>query len=94
MPLFAAILSYSDDIERRLEVRPSHREYERGLLADGKLHEAGPFTDDSGAIIVYNAEDLSEVQEMLTNDPFSRNGIIVGATIREWNIVMSRAESQ
>lgn len=90
MPLFAAMLSYSEDEERRQQIRPSHREYQKDLLAQGKLHEAGPFGDDSGSIIVYNAEDLSEVQEMLTNDPFSRNGIIVGATIREWNIVMSR----
>jgi uncharacterized protein YciI len=93
MPLFAAILEYSDDVDRRLEVRPSHRDYLRGLLESGKLHEAGPFADDTGSIIVYNAADLSEVQEIMSNDPFTQNGVIVGATVQEWNVVMSRNEA-
>lgn len=90
MPYFAAMLQYGEDAERRQQVRPSHREYQRGLLEAGKLLQAGPYVDDSGAIIVYDAADLSEVQELLTNDPFAQNGIIQGATIKEWNIVMSR----
>ena len=92
MPLFAAILEYGPDAERRQQVRPSHREYQRNLLATGKLHEAGPFADDSGALIVYNAADLSEVQEIMSNDPFAQQGIIVGATVEEWNVVMSKYE--
>lgn len=84
------MLQYGEDAERRQQVRPSHREYQRGLLEAGKLLQAGPYVDDSGAIIVYDAADLSEVQELLTNDPFAQNGIIHGATIKEWNIVMSR----
>lgn len=90
MPLFAAMLQYGEDVERRQEVRPSHREYLTGLLGAGKLYKSGPFGDDSGAIIVYEAADLAEVQELLANDPFAQNGIIEGATIKEWNIVMSR----
>ena len=93
MPLFAAILEYGDDVERRQAVRPTHREYLRGLLEAGKLHESGPFTDDSGSIIVYNANDLAEVQEILSNDPFAQQGIIVGATIKEWNVVMSSMDN-
>jgi uncharacterized protein len=92
MPRFAAILEYSDDVNRRLEIRPSHRDYLRGLLESVKLHEAGPFADDTGSIIVYDVADLSEAQEILANDPFAQNGIIVGATIQEWNVVMSRAD--
>ena len=90
MPFFAAILEYGEDAERRQEVRPSHREYQKGLMESGKLLQAGPFGDDSGAIIIYEAADLAEVQALLTNDPFAQNGVIEGATIKEWNIVMSR----
>ena len=93
MPLFAAILTYTDDNERVQQARPSHREYLRGLLEQGKIHEAGPFTDDSGALIIYEANDLADVQEMLTNDPFAQNGIIQDASIREWKIVMARDEA-
>jgi uncharacterized protein YciI len=93
MPFYAAMLQYGEDVERRLEVRPSHREYLKNLLETGKLLQAGPYGDDSGAIIVYEAADLAEVQELLTNDPFAQNGIIEGATIKEWNVVMSRDKS-
>ncbi|HLU35098.1 MAG TPA: YciI family protein [Thermomicrobiales bacterium] len=93
MPLFTAILTYGEDAARRQEIRPSHREYQRGLLEQGKLYKAGPFADDSGAIIIYDADDISEAQELLANDPFAQNGIIVGAVINEWNVVMSRDDA-
>ncbi|HVL25622.1 MAG TPA: YciI family protein [Thermomicrobiales bacterium] len=90
MPLFAAILEYSDDAERRQQVRPTHREYLRSILEAGKLHESGPLADDSGAIIVYDVADLSEAQEILANDPFAQEGVIAGAQLQQWNIVMSK----
>jgi uncharacterized protein YciI len=90
MPLYAAILTYTDDNERIQNIRPTHREYLKSLLEQGKLVQSGPFTDDSGALIVYEAEDISEAQVLLTNDPFAMNGVIVGADLKEWNIVMRR----
>lgn len=90
MPLFAAVLQYTDDTARIQNVRPRHREYLKGLLEQGKLVQSGPFTDDSGALIIYEAEDISEAQVLLTSDPFAMNGVIVGAEIKEWNVVMRR----
>ncbi len=93
MPLFTAILEYGDDVDRRQEVRPTHREYLRSLLEQGKLVRSGPFADDSGALIIYEAADLSEAQTLLTNDPFALNGIVVGAELKEWTVVMDRDQS-
>ena len=90
MALFAVTLTFTDDTERRLEVRPSHREYLAELLGRGKLHESGPFSDDTGALIVYDAADVAEVQEILSADPYTPAGIIAGVTIKEWNVVMTR----
>ena len=90
MALFAVTLTFTDDTERRLEVRPTHREYLAQLLERGKLHESGPFVDDSGALIVYDAADVAEVQELLSADPYTPAGIIAGASIKEWNVVMRR----
>lgn len=90
MPKFAAILKYTDDAARLNEVRPTHREYLRGLLDSGKLDRSGPFVDGSGALIVYEVEDLAEAQVILANDPFSKAGLIVGAELKEWNVVMSK----
>lgn len=90
MPLFAVTLKFTDDVERRLEVRPTHREYLKELLAQGKLHESGPFVDDSGALLIYDAADIAEVQTLLANDPYAPNGIVESATINEWNRVIAR----
>ena len=91
MALFAVTLTFTDDTERRLEIRPAHREYLRTLLAQGKLHESGPFVDDSGALLVYDAADVAEVQELLSADPYTPAGVIAGASIKEWNVVMTRS---
>ncbi len=94
MALFAVTLEFSDDAERRNEVRPTHRQYLATLLEKGKLQQSGPFTDDSGALLIYDAADIAEVQEILSNDPYTPAGIIVGATIKEWNVVISRLEGK
>ncbi len=90
MPLFAVTLKFTDDAERRQQVRPTHREYLKKLLEAGKLHESGPFVDDSGALLIYDAADIAEVQELLANDPYAPNGIVETATINEWNRVIAR----
>lgn len=89
MALFAATLTYVDDAERIAKVRPTHREYLQTLLDDGKLHESGPFTDDSGALIVYSADSEAEAKELLANDPFTTGGVIAQATLKEWKVVFS-----
>ena len=88
MAKFAAVLTYIPDAGRVGEIRPSHREYLSSLVEQGKLYRSGPFIDGSGALIIYEAEDLSEAQVLLANDPFSKSGIITEVTLKEWNIVM------
>ncbi|MGH2548729.1 MAG: YciI family protein [Thermomicrobiales bacterium] len=88
MAKFALLLTYGTDNEKRQAVRPSHRDYLRGLAADGKLLHAGPWADDSGSLIVYEAESLEEAQAILAADPFTTEGIVVDSVIREWNRVL------
>lgn len=89
MAKFVLNLTYSDNDELRQATRPSHREYLKGLLEKGKLHEAGPFADDSGSVIIYNADSLEEAESILANDPFSQTeGIVTSVTINEWNRVL------
>jgi uncharacterized protein YciI len=93
MALFAVALTFVDDEERRLQVRPTHREYLQTLLDAGKLHESGPYTDDSGALLIYDAESEAEVKKLLADDPYTAGGVIDTTTIREWNVVFSRVKS-
>lgn len=91
MAIFAVNLTFTSDTEQRLATRPTHREYLKTLLDTGKLVESGPFTDDSGALMVYEAPDLATAEAQLAADPYTlAGGIIERSTINEWNIVMTR----
>jgi len=85
---FAATIEYAPDQAKIAEFRPQHREYLRLLLGQNKLAISGPFADDSGGLLVYNAEDVSEVESLIKADPFCTYGVFQTWTIRPWKIVM------
>ena len=88
MAAFAAVLEYTGDNELRLATRPSHREYLRSLLEVGKLRMSGPFADETGALIIYEADSLEEAQGLLEADPYRMAGVLADTRVREWNIVL------
>jgi uncharacterized protein YciI len=88
MATFAVVYTFADNEAARLETRPKHREYLKGLLDAGNIVLSGPFVDDSGALLVIEAESLSEVESFLANDPYRAAGVVDNALVREWNIVM------
>jgi uncharacterized protein YciI len=72
-----------DDSPQRLAARPAHRQRLAELHASGALVMAGPFADDSGALLVF-AGDESSVDAIVASDPYySVDGVrVVG--LREW----------
>ncbi|MCS7161631.1 MAG: YciI family protein [Gemmatales bacterium] len=86
---FAAIIEYTADRQKIQTVRPIHRQYLAQLKEQGKLVASGPFTDDSGALIIYEASDRQEAEQLLSNDPFCREGIFVTWQLRPWNPVLA-----
>ena len=88
MARFVALLEFSDDEALRLQTRPTHRAYLRSLFDQGKLAMSGPWTDDTGAMLIYEAADLEEAQRLLDADPYRAAGVIVDARIKEWKVVM------
>lgn len=84
---YPAILVYCADKDKVQSLRPAHREYLRRLQHEGKLAMAGPFTDDSGALIVYEAASLEEARSLLENDPFNKGGVFESYQLKEWNQV-------
>ncbi|MGH3488942.1 MAG: YciI family protein, partial [Actinopolymorphaceae bacterium] len=53
MAIFVLQLGFKNN-DRRLEVRPAHREYLASLREEGKLVSAGPWADDTGAMLLYD----------------------------------------
>ncbi len=84
---FAAIIEYASDKALIGEVRPTHRQYLAGLLERGQLAAAGPFTDDSGALIVYEAPSVADAEKLLQADPFFQKGIFRRYQLRPWKVV-------
>jgi uncharacterized protein len=84
--LFATVFRYENK-EKIPEIRPAHREYLGKLHAEGKLHTAGPFTDDSGSLIVYDVETEQEAKDLIEADPFHEEGIFASYAIKPWKQV-------
>jgi uncharacterized protein YciI len=88
---FAAVIEYLQDVEKVESIRPKHREYLRGLLANGNIFATGPFEDGYGALIVYEAETLEKAEALLKGDPFHAAGIFLSWKMRPWKVVMGNA---
>ena len=86
---FAAIIAYSQDKAKVEAIRPVHRQYLTKLKEEGKLAIAGPFMDNYGALIVYEAETAELAETYLKGDPFHSNGIFLQWQIRPWNVVFA-----
>jgi uncharacterized protein len=89
---FPAIIEYLQDKAKVDAIRPVHREYLLGLKAKGQLAAAGPFTDGTGALIVYEANTAEEAEKLIKDDPFFKNGIFLKWQLRPWNAVFCNRE--
>jgi uncharacterized protein YciI len=89
---FAAVIEYTQDKTKIQEVRPLQRQYLADLKARGQLAASGPFFDDSGALIVYEAGSRKEAERLLRGDPFYQSGIFLKWQLRPWNPVIANRE--
>jgi uncharacterized protein YciI len=72
----------------RLAARPGHRDSLAGLAADGRLVAAGPFADDSGALLVFDVPDRNSLDVLLEADPYFRLPAVEIVAVREWSPVV------
>ena len=84
---YAAIAKYTPDASTIAQARPAHRQYLTGLRDEGKLVISGPFADDAGGLLVYEAENAEQVESLIREDPFAKHGVFLSWEIRPWNVV-------
>ncbi len=65
----------------------AHVDYMLGLHDRGKLIMGGPLADGSGGLVIFAAESIEEVEEILSSDPAIVNGILA-ATVKEWSRIV------
>jgi uncharacterized protein YciI len=75
--MFVVELAFTDD-PARLAARPAHRERLQTLHDDGVLVMSGPFSDDSGALLIFDVADPAGLDRILADDPYySAPGVTV-----------------
>jgi uncharacterized protein len=89
---YAAIVTYTPDASVIAKARPAHRQYLIGLKEQNKLVISGPFADDRGGLLVYEAETPSQVEALIAADPFATQGVFLSWEIRPWNVVMINSD--
>jgi len=84
MKYYAAFLAMKDEEKNKI-YRPDHLAYLEEKEKDGKIFARGPLTDGSGGLVIYIADDEKEVEEMVKQDPYVKNGAR-DYDIREWQV--------
>ncbi len=86
--LFAMI---GKDGPRGQELRKIYREEHlsslRKLQEAGKLPLAGPFTDGSGSLVIFDAENIEEARKIADSDPYVIHGIFESYELKPFNRV-------
>lgn len=97
MTTYAVTYVYADDAAALDAHRADHRAFLRGLHADGVLRVSGPqpaavsedgTTAPAGALLVLEADSAAEALAALDEDPFRKQGLVVGRSAREWTVVI------
>ncbi len=72
-----AILGFDgpDGQEKRKIHRPAHLARMEALDAQGRVVLAGPLTDQTGSLIVIEAESLAEAEAFAQEDPYTVGGV-------------------
>ncbi|MDR7082498.1 uncharacterized protein YciI [Arthrobacter ginsengisoli] len=89
MAIFAVTYAYSDATSvDRDQHRPSHVEFLKSQLDDGRLVKSGPFGpgEAPGALLIIKGDSKADVEALMDEDPFFRHDLIEARSIRQWNI--------
>jgi len=89
MLTFARTIAFTPGNARLLAVRPAHRAYVAELHARGEIRMSGPFADDDGALLVYEAADRAAAEALIAADPYRTEAVVDEVSLREWTVIVS-----
>ncbi len=87
---FALFYEYPTDVlEKRAPFRAEHLVLAREYRAAGKLVLAGAFDPPTdGALLVFKAESVAEVEAFVARDPYVKNDVVTRHRVRPWTVVV------
>lgn len=95
MPLFALIgRDGPDGGALRRQHREAHLAHLEELVAEGRLHFAGPLRDGAGepcgSLVLFEADDLGEALRVAADDPYAQEGVFRETELHETLRVLPR----
>jgi uncharacterized protein len=82
LPMICVELQFDGNPDR-LHARARHRQRLDELHARGDLLLAGPWSDDSGALLVFSADE-DRVRQIIRDDPYYSTPGVTVLAVREW----------
>lgn len=87
MLIAAYCLDADNMLETRMDVRPAHLEFLKGLGTRLKL--AGPMLDEQGekpvgSLVIIEADSLSHADQLLAGDPYQAAKLFKSIDLRPW----------
>lgn len=79
---FAYFYFMKKEPEKIGQIVPQHIEYWQELNLEGYL--GGPFSDRSGGLITFTADNIDQATDMVKKDPFIREDLLADRWIKEW----------
>ena len=84
---WAYIYFMKNDAARVREVAPHHARYWRETAVADR---AGPFSDRSGGLIIFEAADEGAARQIVGEDPFQRGALLEQWWLRAWEPTAER----
>ncbi|MEN2466341.1 YciI family protein [Ornithinibacillus sp. FSL M8-0202] len=87
MKLFAVFLPMKDE-EKSKQYRQEHLQFLQEKQEDGFIFAKGRFVDGAGGLVIYKADLLEQVEDMVKKDPYVLKGAR-GYEIHEWEMTQA-----
>jgi len=79
---YAFFYLMKNDPEKIRDIVPEHIRYWKDSEPTG--YSGGPFTDRSGGLILFEAENMEAAKELAMKDPFVIKEVIENKWVKEW----------
>jgi uncharacterized protein YciI len=86
--VFVVELVFGDHPDR-LAARPAHRQRLQRLHDNGFLLAAGPFADDSGALLIFDVSSPADLTRILHEDPYYQTPGVTIVRQQDWTPIIS-----
>jgi uncharacterized protein YciI len=64
----------------------AHAEFVDALVDAGTFVMGGPFSDNSGSLVLFEGVSRADAEALVARDPFVQNGVFLVDSIRDWTV--------